>query len=440
MEKFVIRGGKKLKGEIKVSGAKNVAMKLILTGILTGKKIFIRNVPLISSVYGTADIVKHLGVQVHIEKNHTATIEATSIKSHCVPLECGGLYRTATMVMGPLLARLGKAIVPNPGGCRLGKRPIDRHIEGLLALGAKITYKDGFFYAEAKKLTGCRFRFRQNTHTGTETLILAAVLADGETVIENAAAEPEIDDLIGLLNRMGAKVKRIKERTIVVCGVKNLTGAEYEIMPDRNEVVTFAIAAAVTGGDIVVDGVQMEYLVEFFKKLKEAGVHWERAGEGRVRFVGRKPLHSTQVVTHSYPGFMTDWQAPWAILMTRAQGKSSIHETVYEDRFGYVAELKKMGGQISFFHPKVDHPQSFYNFNWIDRKKNQYQGIKITGPSRLHNALLEVMDLRAGATLVLAALSASGESIMHGIEHIDRGYERLEDRLTKLGAYIRREK
>lgn len=441
MDKLKITGGNKLTGEIKVSGAKNVAMKVILAGLLTDDKILVKNVPHISSVLGTAEMLRPLGLKTHFTDNHTLTINGSGLKSNPISLELGQLYRTATMVLGPLLSRFGRAVVPNPGGCRIGKRPIDRHIEGLKTMGAKINYKNGYFIASADKLRGVNFKFNSNTHTGTETLILAAVLAEGETVLENAAAEPEIDNLIELLNVMGANVKRIKERTILIKGVKKLSGGEITIMPDRNEVITFAIAALASGGDITVDGTQRRYIKSFLKKLDEIGGGWEPVSEEKTRFFANgQVLRSTNITTAPYPGFMTDWQAPWALLMTQASGISSIHETIYEDRFGFVAELRKMGAKINFYQPKVSAPASFYNFNWSDRKKGSCQGIKTYGPTKLHNAVLEVTDLRAGITLVLAALIANGESTIRGIGHIERGYENIEVRLQKLGGKIKRVK
>lgn len=438
MDKFIIKGGNRLEGEISVSGAKNVAMKVILAGILTDKPLIISNVPLISSVYGTIGIVEQLGLRVKIGSDHTLRIQGDSIKNYKVPLELGGLYRTATMVMSPLLSRFGKALVPNPGGCRLGKRPIDRHIDGLRAMGAKIIQKEGFFSAECSRLHGVRYKFKSNSHTGTEALILAAVLAEGETVLENAAEEPEVDNLILLLNLMGAKIRRKERRAIVIDGVEELNGAEFRIMPDRNEVATFAAGAIASRGDVIINGTEREYLKAFLDKLDEANANWEPISADKTRFYTSKKLQSTHVITRIYPGFMTDWQAPWAILMTQADGISTIHETIFEDRFGYVTEIQKMGAKIDFYNPKIDNPTKYYNFNWSDRKKNCYQAIKITGPSKLHNAILDVTDLRAGATLVIGALIASGESIIHGIDHIDRGYERIEERLRSLGANIKR--
>lgn len=437
MDKLVVEGGIPLYGTVNLSGAKNVAMKALVAALLTDEKVVIRNVPLISSVIGTAEIIKPLGVKVDFSKNNQVAINSSGIRKFLVPLEMGGLYRTATMTIGPLLSRFGKAVVPNPGGCRLGKRPIDRHIEGLQSLGAKVEYKDGFFYASCRKLTGSNFRFTKNTHTGTETLILAAVLAEGRTILENAAAEPEVDDLIALLNSMGAKIRRVKERTIVIDGVKKLYGTDYKIISDRNEAVTFAIASYITHGDIFIKNIKVEMISSFLNKLREAKALFTCETDG-LRFFNHGKYKATDVVTGPFPAFMTDWQAPWAVFSTLAYGISTIHETVFESRFGYVKELQKMGAKIEFFNPKVKNPSSFYNFNWNDREPYSYRAIRIYGPTKLHDAVVEVCDLRAGATLVLAALAASGRSVVYGVEHIDRGYERFEKRLSALGANIKR--
>lgn len=439
MDKFEIIGGNKLKGSVKVSGAKNVAMKVLLCGLLTDEIIIIKNIPQISSVMGTAEMLKFLGVKIDFTSPHTVSVSGKNIKSHKIPLELGQL-RTAPMVLGPILTKFGKAIVPNPGGCRIGKRPIDRHIEGLIKMGAKIDYKEGYFYATAGKLHGVNYRFLSNTHTGTETLILAAVLADGETVLENAAAEPEVDDLISLLNLMGGKIKRTKQRTIVINGVKKLGGCQFTIMPDRNEIISYALGAIASKGDIVVENTNREHLQSFLEALSKCHAGWESVSGDKTRFFYDGKLKHTDIMTQVYPGFMTDWQSPWALLMTQAQGSSTIHETIYEDRFSYVWQLQKMGAKIDFYQPKVTNPSEFYNFNWSDKKKGYCQGIRIHGPTKLHNAILEVDDLRAGITLVLAALIAQGESVIRGIEHIERGYEDLERRLQSLGGKIKRVK
>lgn len=441
MKKFVIDGGKPLKGEVIVSGAKNVALKVLLTPLLTDKQVVIENIPLITDFYLMVKIINNLGVETKIFKNkHEIVMRNKNLKHFKIPLEMGACLRTSSMLIAPLLARLGKAQVPNPGGCRIGARPIGRHIKGLEKMGAKIRYlpQNGYFHAEAKKLLGTHYCFPKNTHTGTETLILAAVLADGETILENAAQEPEVDDLINILSQMGAKIRRVEPRKIVIKGVKKLEGGRFKIMPDRNEVVTFAIAGLATKGDILIKGTQRENLRAFLEKLDEVEAGWEPIDQIRTRFFFKGPLKATEVITAPHPGFMTDWQAPWAVLMTQAQGESLIHETVFENRLLYARELKKLGAKFKFFNPRVKNPRQFYNFNWGDNDPSYFHAIRILGPTPLHNGVLEITDLRAGATLVLASLVAQGKSFIYGIHHIDRGYEEIEKRLKKLGAKIKR--
>ncbi len=439
MDKFIITGGQPLTGEIAVAGAKNVALKILVASLLTDEEMVIHNVPQIRDVHFMLEVLKVLGVSSTID-GHTVRVKHHHIGGAKVPLEVGARLRTSSMVMGPLLARYHEATAPNPGGCRLGARPIDRHIEALKKMGATITYHsdDGYFYGKSKGLHGATIRFGKNTHTGTETLILAAVLARGQTILENAAEEVEIDDLIACLNRMGAKIRRVNPRKIIIDGVSALHGTEYTIMPDRNEEVTFAVAAVMTGGDVTVKNSQREHLRSFLTEFKKAGGSWEEEDATTTRYFRNNSLHPTDVTTAPYPGFMTDWQAPWAVLMTQARGVSTIHETVFESRFSYVSELKKMGADITFYDPKVQNPEDFYNFNWADRVKGYHQGIRITGPTKLHNAVLEINDLRAGATLIIAALSAAGSSIIHGVEQVDRGYENIEERLRALGAHMER--
>lgn len=438
MEKLVIRGGKKLKGIISVSGAKNVALKAFVAACLTKDEVVIENVPLITDIFVMADIIRELGGKVDFT-DHAAMIRLKDLKSDKIFLDRAAEVRTSFMFLAPLLARKKAAIIPNPGGCRIGARPIDRVIKGLKKMGVSIKYnsKDGYFHSFTKDgLKGTTYRFSKNTHTGTEALILSAVLAKGKTILENAAEEPEIDELIKLLNLMGAKIKRIKPRTIEIQGVKKLHGAKIRINPDRNEVVTFAVAAILTGGDVFVKDIGVSGLVEFITELEKAGAGFE-VKDGGIRFYYKKPLSATKVTTAPYPGFMTDWQAPWAVLMTKASGESIIHETVYESRLGYARQLRKMGARVKFFNPEIKNPRDVYNFNMGD-DNNLYHALKIKGPTELHNAVVRVTDLRAGATLVLAALSAKGESIVLDIEHLDRGYEDFDKRLNKLGASIER--
>lgn len=441
MEKLLVTGGHPIQGTLAISGAKNVALKLLVASLLTDETLTLHNVPVIGDVVAMMEILEQLGV-VLTRDGSTVVAKGPSAAGGSVPLDVGARLRASSLVIAPLLARYGEAIIPNPGGCRLGARPIDRHIDALKELGATITYNsdDGFFHAKAAKLQGATIRFPKNTHTGTETLILAAVLARGTTTLENAAEEVEIDDLIACLNAMGANVARKESRVIVIEGVDTLHAAEFSIMPDRNEEVTFAIGAAMTNGNLTVTNSAHTHLASFYEIFQRAGGGVEVVDAHTVRYFRASPLVATDVTTTQHPGFMTDWQAPWAVFMTQATGTSTIHETVFESRFSYVGELKKMGAHIEFFDPPVDNPIEFYNFNWADRVEGSHQAIRIAGPAPLHNGILTMNDLRAGATLILAALVASGESVIHGIEQVDRGYERIEERLTSVGASIKRVK
>lgn len=442
MGKIIINGGKKLTGEIVVSGAKNVALKALVAACLTDQEVIIKNVPLISDFLVMVEIIRELGGKVKIV-DHTVRVHMKKFKKEKISLEKAAKIRTSAMFLAPLLTRIGRAIIPNPGGCRIGARPIDRTIKGLEKMGYSVFYKsnDGYFYLKKNddlKKEEISYRFEKSTHTGTETLIMVAALQKGtKTILENSAAEPEVDELINLLNQMGGKILRTEGRTTVIEGVEKLTGTEFTIGPDRNEIITLAIAAIVTKGDVLVKGAQNVDLSPFIQRLELSGGGVQLQKEG-VRFFYKGELTSVDVQTSSYPGFMTDWQGPWAILMTQARGAAVIHETVYENRFGYVQELKKMGANITLFNPDIKNPEKVYNFNLSDNDPAYFNAIRIKGPTKLHNGVVKVADLRAGATLVLAALSAKGESVIFGVEHLDRGYEKFEERLRDLGANIKR--
>ncbi len=438
MEKFVVTGGNKLQGEARVSGAKNVALKVLVAACLTDEEVTIENIPFISDFSVMVDIMKGFGASVDII-DHTIKVQIKNFKTSSIPLDKAALARTSSMFIAPLLVRTKEAIIPNPGGCRLGARPIDRTIEGLRTMNADIVYhsKDGYFHAKTNGIQGVRYEFEKNTHTGTETMILAAVLAKGTTILTNAAEEPEIDDLIKLLTQMGADVKRTNHREITIHGVEKLHGTTFKISSDRNEIVTFAIAAIVTGGDVFIYDSQSVQLEAFLKQLDICGGGYETKENG-IRFFSKGTLRATDITTSVYPGFMTDWQAPWAVLMTQAEGTSTIHETVFENKMGYVKDLKKMGAHVELFNPKVDHPEKVYNFNLEDDSPEYFHAVKIIGPSQLHDAVVTMHDIRAGAAVVLAALVAYGMSTIFEIEKLDRGYEKFEDRLTLLGANIQR--
>ncbi|MBI4096943.1 MAG: UDP-N-acetylglucosamine 1-carboxyvinyltransferase [Candidatus Levybacteria bacterium] len=436
MDKYVITGGNKLEGTITVSGSKNVALKALVAACLTDEEVVIENVPLISDFSVMVNSIKNFGGQVRLDRN-TAYVRVEEFKSTKVSLDYAAHTRTSSMFLAPLLLRARSALIPNPGGCRLGARPIDRTVEGLSKMGANIMYdrEDGYFHASATKLKGIGYRFEKNTHTGTETMIIAASLAEGQTILENAALEPEVDELIELLKKMGAKIRRIEGRRIVIDGVPKLHGTTVRIGPDRNEIVTFAVAALVTRGDVFIKEAKKEDLKEFLDSLTRANGGFAVTEDG-IRFFYNGELAATDVTTMPYPGFMTDWQAPWAVLMTQARGESIIHETVFENRFGYVSELKKMGARISLFNPKIENPKEFYNFNTEDDDPKYFHAAKISGPTNLHNAIVNISDLRAGATLVIASLAAKGESVVHGIPIIQRGYASFDERLRSLGADI----
>ncbi|MFC1646838.1 UDP-N-acetylglucosamine 1-carboxyvinyltransferase [Patescibacteria group bacterium] len=439
METFIVKGGKPLVGRITLSGAKNVALKACVASLLTDDEIVIDNVPLIQDVVLMMDLISCLGVKCKVS-NHKAKFHFVYNNKYQVPIEIGARLRTSSLILGPMLARFGKAVIPNPGGCRIGARPINRHIHALEKMGAKVDYssQDGYFYASCKKLKGAIIEFEKNTHTGTEAVLLAAVLASGRTVIKNAANELEVDDLICLLNNMGAQIVRSNDREITIDGVDRLHGTHHRIMSDRNEEVTFAVAAALTNGRIIVNKSQRENIKYFLEMFKKAGGIVRKISDEVTQYSSKKVIHPTDIVVEPHPGFMTDWQAPWALLMTQAEGVSTIHETVFESRFSYVEELRKMGAKIEFFNPKVANPKSFYNFNWRDRDEDSHQAIRIVGKTKLHNAVIKMSDLRAGATLLLAALSATGESYIHQVDQIDRGYENVDARFAKLGASIKR--
>lgn len=438
MNKFVITGGNKLQGEISIAGAKNAALKVLVAACLTEEKVVIHNVPLIADLFVMIEIMKELGISVDLN-DHTVTIEAKKFAHSSIPLDMGARARTSSMFIGPLLARTNEAIIPNPGGCRLGARPIDRTVEGVSQLGVDITYhsEDGYFHAKTKGLKATNYRFPKSTHTGTETMIIAAALADGTTILDNAAEEPEINDVITLINAMGGNVKRTASRQITVVGSKQLHGAEFTISPDRIEVATFAIAAVITGGDIFVKDAHKAHIDAFMEKYRATGAGFEIKENG-IRFFANGTLKAVDVTTGIHPGFLTDWQAPCAILMTQAEGISSVHETVFENKFGYIKDLKRMGAKIKLYNPEVIDREATYNFNLEDDRPEYFHAVRIEGPTQLHNAVMTTLDIRAGAAIVLAALIAEGTSTIYGIEKLDRGYEGFETRLSSLGADIKR--
>lgn len=436
MSKFIIQGSRPLKGGVRLGGAKNAGFKLIIAACLGKEESRILNLSYIGDVDVTIRTLKKLGLKVKECGEKTILVRPDGIKSLKLPQFAGEKCRASTLFAGMLLSKTGKAIIPLPGGCVLGARPINRHLEGFKSLGVQVKVADNFIYLKTQKLKGATFKFSKKSHTGTEAMLLAAVTAQGKTVIENAALEPEIDDMILLLNQMGAKIKRMAGEKIMIKGVKNLGGAIHQVMPDRNEAISYAIAALATKGDIVIENARQKDLQAFLKKLEEVGAKFEILNYG-VRFWYEKQLKAVDVKTAPAPGFMTDWQPLWTLLMTQAKGESHIVEAVHNNRLQYTHELNKMGAKINLYNLVVKNPEKFYEFDNPQIDLN-FHAAKIIGPTPLKAGHLKVFDLRAGATLTIAALIAKGRSIVENIDHIDRGYEKLDEKLRQLGAKIRR--
>jgi UDP-N-acetylglucosamine 1-carboxyvinyltransferase len=420
MQKFIVIGGVPLHGEVRIAGAKNAVLKMMAAAVLTDERSVLRNVPRISDVQILRGTMTDIGFAVTPLEDDGLAIEASGADWLFVPLEAAMKMRSSFILLGPLLTRFGRVIISNPGGDRIGRRPVDLHVEAMRALGAEIEYKNGYYFAQAPGgLRGARIAFPYVTVMGTENAMLAATLARGTTVIENAAREPEVDDLIAMLLAMGARIERTAPNQLEIEGVDRLHGVEHRVLGDRLEAGTFAMAAAVTGGDVTIRGVDPAHLGAFTDLLAGMGIIFETFATdgGGLRVRGGDGIHPADVETQPYPGFATDLQAPLAVLMTQADGVSSIHETIYEDRLDYTMELVKMGAVIEV----------------LDERH-----ARIAGPTILHGREVEIADLRAGATLILAALAAEDTSIISGVEHVDRGYEAIESKLVGLGAQITR--
>jgi UDP-N-acetylglucosamine 1-carboxyvinyltransferase len=438
MIKFHISGGKPLKGEVVVRGAKNAGFKLLIASLMADGKSKLSNITKAAETKISESVIKNLGGKIDYIGGHTIEIDPSGLKSWVIPYGIGKESRASTMFVPSLLYRFGEAKVPWPGGDKIGARPLDRHFEGLEKMGVVIKLEGEWVtFKINKKLAGCQYRFAKNTHTGTETLILAASFAKGETVLENAAQEPEVDDLIEFLNKAGAKIKRTNPRTIVINGVTKFKPTEHQIIPDRNEAVTFACAALGTKGHISIFNIRPKDLTAFTDKLAEIGAE-VKIGVNEMEVKYKDGLKATTIETTPHPGFMTDWQSLWFTLMTQARGKSTIIERVYPSRFQYVDYLIKMGAKVKFFNPEVTNPNHYYNFNLDTDKPEYFHGADILGPINLKGICAEVNDIRAGATLTLAALIAEGESVISGAEKIERGYENLDVRLANLGGSIKR--
>lgn len=435
---YIIQGGTPLRGSLRVGGAKNASYKLMIAALLADTHSTILNFSHISDVDLVARCINQLGASAKTYGERAYLVDPRGLQHFEVAQEFGEGSRASSMLLAPLLAKFGEARVPLPGGDKIGARPLERHIMGLEALGATVIHKDNYLIATATELHGAEYTFAKNSHTGTETMILAAVKAKGTTVLNNAAEETEVDDLITFLNAMGAKVKRTGDRQITIHGVEHLHGAIHRIMPDQNQVVSFACAALASKGDIIVEDTRAQDLTAFIEALDQAGAGYEVGSYG-MRFFYHQPLTATRVVTQVHPGFKTDWQPLWVTLMTQAQGESTLHETVSQSRFAYTKSLTEMGAHFNLFNPEVTNPDQTYNFNLEDATPSDFHAVTISGPQPLHGTEVTVKDLRHGATMLIAGIIATGETVIHDPEnHIDRGYEAIEETLASLGANIRR--
>jgi UDP-N-acetylglucosamine 1-carboxyvinyltransferase len=418
MDKFVIRGGNPLVGTIRVSGAKNAALPAMAAAILTDEPVILENIPDVRDIQTERNLLVSMGADVELgygRAHHRTTICCRDLVNPEAAYEVVKTMRASTLVLGPLVARMKRARVSLPGGCAIGARPIDLHIKGLEQLGATITQEHGYIEAAAERLRGGHIVFDKITVTGTEDLMMAATLAEGETLMENCAREPEVSDLAALLNKMGAKISGAGTSTIRIQGVNRLRGARHKIIPDRIEAGTFVIAGALAGGDLIVANCDPTHLGALIEKLQECGVKIATNGES-LRVMSPGSLRAADVSTEEYPGFPTDMQAQYMALATQADGVSTITENIFENRFMHTQELVRMGANI-----KIDGRRA------VVRRKTPLSG-----------AAVQCSDLRASASLVIAALVADGETILDRVYHIDRGYERIEEKLRTVGAQIRR--
>ena len=415
MQKLEVIGGKKLEGEVRISGAKNSSLPILISSLLTDKPLVLHNIPHLNDVTSMITLLRELNVDITMQENLSVTAQANNVTSWTAPYDIVRTMRASIMVIAPCLARFHKAVVSLPGGCLIGSRPIDMHLQGLEAMGAKCVIKEGYIHCTAPKgLKGATIKFKNKTVTGTENILMAATLAKGVTTIKNAACEPEIVDLANCLERMGAKIKGQGTETIRVEGVKKLGGAEYSIMPDRIESGTFLAAAAATQGHVRIKNTSHKYLKHVITKLKQTGAQIDCHGDWiELNMKGKRPK-AVNIKTAPYPRFPTDMQAQFMAVNCIADGNSKVQETVFENRFMHTDEMKRMGADITI--------------------KNNCAMIK--GVKSLSGADVIASDLRASASLIISALVAEGTSNINRVYHIDRGYEFIEEKMQKLGAQI----
>ena len=415
MDKLVIQGGAPLSGEVRISGAKNAALPILCASLLTREPLIIENVPHLHDVTTILNLLGQMGVAVSLHEKMEVELTAERLSNPVAPYELVKTMRASILVLGPMLARAGEARVSLPGGCAIGVRPVELHIKGLQAMGAEIVIEHGYIHARAKRLKGARIFMDLVSVTGTENLMMAATLAQGSTVIENAAREPEVVDLANCLNAMGARIHGAGSNVITIEGVSKLHGARYRIMPDRIETGTFLVAAAATGGHIRLKDTRSDILDALLEKLREAGADIE-SGDNWVGLKMNGELKAVNVRTAPYPGFPTDMQAQFMVLNSVAHGASTVTETIFENRFMHVQELRRMGAKIE-----------------VEGNTAMVQGV-----AQLDGAKVMATDLRASASLVLAGMIARGETVVDRVYHLDRGYECIEEKLSQLGARIKR--
>jgi UDP-N-acetylglucosamine 1-carboxyvinyltransferase len=430
-KKFLIEGGRYLKGEIQIRGAKNAVTKQMVAALLAPGKSVLSNVPEIGDVEITKKILASVGCVVTHEKDDgVLAIDAGNLTTHAIHAEYSGLNRIPILLVGALLHRFGRAEIPMMGGCDIGPRPIDFHIEGLKQLGAEIEYRDGSYHFKSKRLTGARITLPFPSVGATENIMMAAATAQGTTEIRNAAIEPEIVDLALFLQSMGAIITQETDRTWTIQGVESLHPAQHRVINDRIEAASFAVSAIATKGDVLIRGADQQHMLTFLNWLRKAGGEFEITSEG-IRFYGvSSKLKPIAVETGVHPGLMTDWQQPLTILLTQAEGMSVIHETVYENRFGYAETLNRMGARIQLYSECLGGASCRF------RQSGHKHSAVIMGSTPLKGAKIEIPDLRAGFSYLVAAVLAKGETEISGIKYIERGYDRVVEKFRKLGVPI----
>jgi len=436
---YIITGGKPLRGEVILSGAKNVALKTIIAALMFNAEVILENVPRINDVFELLHLIKLIGGKAEFVDKNTVAINGKEIKTNKVDLLHSSKIRASFMLFAPLLAKFKECYVPNPGGCRIGARPIDRIVEGMKSIGLSVEYdhQTGYYKAQINKRLSGHYRFVKSSHTGTELLILIGLLGNDKVVLENAALEPEIDELIKFLNMSGGEIKRDGTKIIIHPVKKLMQKQPFKIISDRNEAVTYATLALATRGEISISEIPYELIKSFSDKVKTVGGGFADLNRERYKFFYQGELKASIIETLPHPGFMTDWQPNWAVLMSQAKGESIIHERVFENRFSYVDELRKLGAEIDYIKIPVTNPVEYFFFNF-DPAKKYNQAIRINGPQQFHSGVLTVADLRAGASLAIAAFIAQGESVINGASILDRGYEDFVKKTQSLGGEISR--